>query len=70
MPKQYHWRKQKAFAMLQNRRQWQRQFDPQISTVIEILAENGYNLVDEVRVDSNNNNLPFNIIAEQLNVTN
>ena len=70
MPKQYHWRKQKALAMLANRRQWRAEFDPAVTSAFEILTENGYNLIDEIRVDSNNSNLPFNIIAEHLNVTN
>ena len=70
MPKRYHWKKQKALAMIQNRRQWQRQFDPQVTSVFEIITENGYFLADEARTDSNNSNLPLNIIAEHLNVTN
>jgi hypothetical protein len=53
MPKRYHWRKQKALAMIQNRRQWQRQFDPEVTNAIEILLENGNYLVDESRIDLN-----------------
>ena len=41
------WRKQKALAQLQNRRQWMRDFDPTVTTAIEILLENGNYLVDE-----------------------
>lgn len=70
MAKQYHWRKQKALAMIQNRRQWQRQFDPQVTAVFEILLENGNNLSDETRTDPNFNNTLTNIIAEHLHVTN
>ena len=53
MPKRYHWRKQKALAMIQNRRQWARQFDPEVTNAIEILLENGNYLVDESRIDLN-----------------
>ena len=49
------WRKQKALAQLQNRRQWMRQFDPTETTAMEILLENGNYLVDETRVDLNAN---------------
>jgi hypothetical protein len=54
MAKMY-WRKQKALATLQNRRQWMRDFDPTETTAIEILLENGNYLVDESRVDPNSN---------------
>tara|TARA_R110001606_G_scaffold203212_1_gene351360 strand:- start:127 stop:327 length:201 start_codon:yes stop_codon:yes gene_type:complete len=50
-----YWKKQKALATLQNRRQWMRQFDPTETTAIEILLENGNYLVDESRVDPNAN---------------
>jgi hypothetical protein len=53
MPKRYHWRKQKALAMIQNRRQWARDFDPEVTNAIEILLENGNYLVDESRIDLN-----------------
>ncbi len=56
MAKMY-WRKQKALATLQNRRQWMRDFDPTETTAIEILLENGNYLVDESRVDPNANAL-------------
>ena len=52
MAKMY-WRKQKALATLQNRRQWMRNFDPTETTAIEILLENGNYLVDETRIDLN-----------------
>mgnify|MGYP003626077348 FL=1 len=50
-----YWKKQKALATLQNRRQWMRDFDPTETTAIEILLENGNYLVDESRVDPNAN---------------
>ena len=44
-----HWRKQKTLAMLANRRQWLREFDPSESTAQEIEMEHlaGYFLVTE-----------------------
>ena len=47
------WRKQKALAQLQNRRQWMRDFDPEVTIAIEIQLENGNYLVDESRIDPN-----------------
>jgi hypothetical protein len=35
------WRKAKTLAMLANRRQWQRDFDPFESTELEIQTEDG-----------------------------
>ena len=63
------WRQQKAFAQLQNRRQWMRQFDPTETNAMEILLENGNYLVDETRVDLNANVLNETstfIIAEHI----
>jgi len=54
MAKMY-WKQQKAFAQLQNRRQWMRDFDPTETTAVEIALENGNYLVDESRVDLNAN---------------
>ena len=44
-----HWRKQKTLAMLANRRQWLREFDPIESAAQEIEMEHlaGYYLVTE-----------------------
>jgi len=44
-----HWRKQKTLAMLDNRRQWQREFEPTQTLGIEIEMEHltGYYLVTE-----------------------
>jgi len=41
------WRKQKTLAMLANRRQWQRDFDPNESSEAEIELEQGGYLVIE-----------------------
>jgi hypothetical protein len=35
------WRKQKALAMLANKRQWQREFDPNETAAYEIEIEQG-----------------------------
>jgi len=65
-----HWKKRKTLAMLANRRQSQRQFDPTVTIPTEIQAEQndilGRNLyiVTETIFDPNNNNLNYNIIAE------
>jgi len=65
-----HWKKRKTLAMLANRRQSQRQFDPTVTIPTEIQAEQndilGRNLyiVTETLFDPNNNNLNYNIIAE------
>ena len=48
-----YWKKQKALATLQNRRQWMRDYDPTETTAIEILLENGNYLVDETKIDLN-----------------
>ena len=40
MAKMY-WRQQKTLAMLANRRQWQRDFDPAESAALEIEIEQG-----------------------------
>ena len=44
-----HWRKQKTLAMLANRRQWLREFDPSESTAQEIEMEHltGYYIITE-----------------------
>ena len=44
-----HWKKRKALAMVANRRQWQRDFDPTETSATEILMEHlaGYYLVTE-----------------------
>ena len=56
-----HWRKQKTLAMLANRRQWLREFDPVESSAYEILLENGTDyLVTEASISSS----PTYIITE------
>ena len=56
-----HWRKQKTLAMLANRRQWLREFEPVESSAYEILLENGTDyLVTEASVPA----LPTYIITE------
>lgn len=41
------WRKQKTLAMLANKRQWEREFDPNESSAQEIILEQGGYLVIE-----------------------
>jgi len=36
-----HWKKQKLLTILANRRQWEREFLPSVTTAVEILLENG-----------------------------
>ena len=56
-----YWRKAKTLAMLANRRQWDREFLPSITTAVEILLENGTDyLVTEASVSSS----PIYIITE------
>ena len=56
------WKKQKTLAMLANRRQWQREFDPIETGPFEIEMEHlaGYYLVTEASIDSS----PTYIITE------
>jgi hypothetical protein len=56
------WRKAKTLAMLANRRQWQRDFDPIETSAREILIEHlaGYYLVTE----SSSSSTPSYIITE------
>ena len=46
MAKMY-WKRQKTFAMLSNKRQWERDFDPNESSAQEIELEQGGYLVRE-----------------------
>ena len=57
-----HWKKQKTLALLANRRQWQREFDPSESTAQEIEMEHlsGYYLVTEASISAT----PTYIITE------
>ena len=55
------WRKAKTLAMLANRRQWDREFLPSITTAVEILLENGTDyLVTEASISAS----PIYIITE------
>jgi len=54
------WRKAKTLAMLANRRQWQRDYDPSESTALEIELEQGGYLVRESSISS----APTYIITE------
>ncbi len=63
MAKMY-WKRQKTFAMLSNKRQWERDFDPTETSALEIQTENGFYLATEALVDANNNSLNYYIIAE------
>ena len=64
MNNRLNWRKQKTLAMLSNKRQWEREFDPTQTTALEIQAENGFYLATETIFDLNNNSLNYYIIAE------
>mgnify|MGYP003634491984 CR=1 FL=1 len=63
MPKMY-WKKQKTFAMLANKRQWERGFDPRNTLETEITTESGVYISTEALFDTNNNSLNYYIIAE------
>ena len=58
------WKRQKTFAMLSNKRQWERDFDPTETSALEIQTENGFYLATETLFDANNNSLNYYIIAE------
>ena len=59
-----YWKKRKTFAMLSNKRQWEREFDPTQTSALEIQTENGFYLATEALVDPNDNSLNYYIIAE------
>ena len=58
------WKRQKTFAILANKRQWEREFDPIETAETEIQTENGLYLATETIFDPNNNSLNYYIIAE------
>jgi len=60
MGKRLPWRKQKTLAMLANRRQWLRDFDPDESSAVEIQLEQGGYLVTQASVSAT----PIYIITE------
>tara|TARA_R110002020_G_scaffold245793_1_gene459501 strand:- start:884 stop:1066 length:183 start_codon:yes stop_codon:yes gene_type:complete len=47
MAKKFGWKQKKTIAMYINRRQWNEEFNPDISTVVEIETEDGNYLVRE-----------------------
>ena len=56
-----HWKKKKLLTVLANRRQWDREFLPSVTTAVEILLENGTDyLVTEASVSAS----PIYIITE------
>ena len=58
------WKRKKTFAMLANKRQWEREFDPTETSALEIQTENGFYLATEALFDLNNSSLNYYIIAE------
>jgi hypothetical protein len=54
------WKRQKTFAMLSNKRQWEREFDPDESSAQEIELEQGGYLVRESSISAT----PTYIITE------
>ena len=59
--KRHPWRKAKTLAMLANRRQWQREFDPDESTELEIKTEDG---ISYIRTETSSSSSPEYIITE------
>jgi len=59
MPK-LHWKKKKLLTILANKRQWEREFDPDESSAQEIELEQGGYLV----IESSQANTPNYIITE------
>ena len=53
-PTRLHWKKKKLLTILANRRQWQRDFDPDESTAVEIEMEHlsGYYLATEASISA------------------
>ena len=42
------WKRKKTFAMLANKRQWEREFDPDESSALEIeIEQGGYYIITE-----------------------
>ena len=54
------WKRQKTFAMVANKRQWEREFDPDESSAVEIELEQGGYLVRESSISAT----PTYIITE------
>lgn len=61
--KKVHWKKQKAIGMYLNRRQWEREFDPNASAPREIeIEQGGYYIITE----GSNSATPNYIITENI----
>jgi len=61
MAKKFHWKKKKTIGMLLNRRQWEREFDPNASSQSEIeIEQGGYYIITE----GSNSGTPNYIITE------
>jgi hypothetical protein len=59
--KKFHWKKKKSIGMYLNRRQWEREFDPNASAPREIeIEQGGYFIITE----SSNPASPNYIITE------
>ena len=56
-----HWKKKKLLTVLANRRQWDREFLPSITTAVEILLENG---TDYLVTEASTTSSPTYIITE------
>jgi hypothetical protein len=56
-----YWKKKKLLTVLANRRQWEREFLPSITTAVEILLENG---TDYLVIESSVSGTPTYIITE------
>ena len=56
-----YWKKKKLLTVLNNRRQWLREFDPTESAAFEILLENG---TDYLVIESSVSSAPTYIITE------
>jgi hypothetical protein len=55
------WKKKKLLTVLANRRQWEREFLPSVTTAVEILLENG---TDHLVIESSVSGTPTYIITE------
>ena len=51
-PTRLHWKKKKLLTILANRRQWQRDYDPDESTAVEIEMEQGGYLVTQASISA------------------
>ena len=56
-----YWKKKKLLTILANRRQWDREFLPSVTTAVEILLENG---TDYLVIESSVSGTPTYIITE------